>query len=212
MKVHSIILPTVLFLLASLMPFASAATVEELATKTGATENKAPDWIKHGAYVYRILTPEDADALISTEKGLAITYHLLDDSVEQIPLLTGVIGDDHQGLCNWDGIWPYWSHVSYRARNWDYLRDFMQRASDRYNTKVSFHVNLTDVNVGLKAYPEDAGVLRKAGGNQIHLSPRLESLDKEAGYRTALCAAGFPRQGEKPDHDLCAGELQEVLG
>ena len=30
----------------------------------------------------------------------------------------------------------------------------MQRMSDKYNTKVSFHVNLTDVNVGLKAYPE----------------------------------------------------------
>jgi len=161
MKMHSIILLTVSSLLASFTPFASAATVEELATKTGATENKAPAWIQHGAYVYRILTPDDADTLISTEQGLAITYHLLDGSIAQIPIINGLISDDHRGGQNWDGIWPYWNHVSFRAKNWDYLHDFMQRASDKYNTKVSFHVNLTDVNVGLKAYPETRAFFKK---------------------------------------------------
>jgi hypothetical protein len=148
-------------LVASLTPFSNAATVAELATKTGATENMAPDWIKHGAYVYRILTPDDADTLLSTEKGLAITCHLLDGSIEQIPIINGLIGDDHLGTCNWDGVWPYWSHVSFRAKNWDYLRDFMQRVSDKYKTKVSFHVNLTDVNVGLRAYPETRAFFNK---------------------------------------------------
>ena len=136
-------------------------TLAELATRTGATDNKAPGWIKHGALVYRVCTPEDPDFLASTEAGLGITYHLLDGSIEQIPLMTGVIGDDHTGICNWDGIWPYWSHVSYRAKNWDYLRGFMQRVSDKCNTKVSFHVNLTDVNVGLRAYPETRDFFKK---------------------------------------------------
>ncbi len=139
----------------------STTAIEKLATPTGATENKAPAWIKHGAYVYRVCTPEDADFLVSTEAGIGMTCHLLDGSIEQIPLLTGVIGDDHQGACNWDGIWPYWSHVSYRAKNWDYLRGFMQRVSDQDNTKVSFHVNLTDVNVGLKAFPETRAYFKK---------------------------------------------------
>ena len=100
--------------LASFAHLAGAATLEELAIRTGATENKAPDWIKHGAYVYRILTPDDADTLLSTEKGLAITCHLLDSSIEQIPIINGLIGDDHHGGWNWDGIWPYWNRVSFR--------------------------------------------------------------------------------------------------
>ncbi|MGB8353789.1 MAG: glycoside hydrolase family 101 beta sandwich domain-containing protein [Chthoniobacteraceae bacterium] len=136
-------------------------TIQQLATKTTATANNAPAWIKHGAYVYRVCVPEDPDFLVSSEAGIGITCNLLDGSIEQIPLMTGVIGDDHTGICNWDGIWPYWSHVSYRAKNWDYLRGFMQRVSDKYNTKVSFHVNLTDVNVGLRAYPETRAYFKK---------------------------------------------------
>jgi len=50
-------------ILALAVPLATAysATIEEVSTKTGAKENKAPAWIKHGAYVYRICTPDDAD-------------------------------------------------------------------------------------------------------------------------------------------------------
>jgi hypothetical protein len=140
---------------------AQSATYEELATKTGATENKAPGWIKRGAYVYRICTPDDVDALVSTEAGLGITSHLLDGSIQQIPIINGLIGDDHPGGFNWDGIWPCWNRVSFRARNWDYLHAFMQRAADQSNTRVSFHVNLTDVNVGLNAYPETREFFRK---------------------------------------------------
>jgi len=138
-----------------------AATVQNLAVKTGATKNNAPGWIKHGAYVYRICTPDDPNCLISTEAGLAIVFHLLDGSIQQIPLINGIISDDHPGFCNWDGIWPYWNHVSFRAKNWDYLHSFMRRVSDKYNTKVSFHVNLTDVNIGLNAYPETRAFFKK---------------------------------------------------
>ena len=138
-----------------------APTIRDQATKTAATENKAPAWIKQGAYVYRICTPDDADTLISTEQGLAITHHLLDGSVEQLPCINGLIGDDHPGKCNWDGLWPYWGRVSFRAKSWQYLHDFMQRVHDQYNAKVFFHVNLTDVNVGLKQYPETRAFFQK---------------------------------------------------
>ncbi len=137
------------------------ANIEKFATKTGATVNKAPAWIKHGAYVYRIATPDSADFLDSTEAGIAITSNLLDDSVQQIPLMFGLISDDHNGVCNWDGIWPYWNRVSYRAKSWDNLHGFMQRVNDNSNAKISFHVNLTDVNVGMNAFPETQAFFKK---------------------------------------------------
>ena len=190
----------IILTLALSLSFATAhgATIEKVATKTGATENKAPQWIKHGAYVYRVCTPEDPEFLASTEAGLAITYHLLDGSIEQIPLLTGVISDDHTGICNWDGIWPYWSHVSYRARNWDYLHDFMQRVADKYRTKVSFHVNLTDVNVGLKADAETRAFFRKLVETQSiyrrDWNPAARKRDVEPPY----VPQDFPAKEENP--------------
>ncbi|YCM42862.1 glycoside hydrolase family 101 beta sandwich domain-containing protein [Verrucomicrobiaceae bacterium 227] len=150
-----------IFALPSLPAMAQSSPYEELATKTGVTENKAPGWIKHGAYVYRICTPDDVETLVSTEAGLALTSHLLDGSIQQIPIINGLIGDDHPGDFNWDGLWPYWNQVSFRAKNWDYLHDFMERVDKESNTRISFHVNLTDVNVGLKAFPETRGFFRK---------------------------------------------------
>lgn len=189
-------------LTASLVSFthlASAATLEELTIKTGATENKAPAWIKHGAYVYRILTPDDSETLVSTEKGLAITYHLLDGSIRQIPLINGLIGDDHRGGSNWDGLWPYWNRVSFRAKNWDYLHDFMQRVRDKYHTKISFHVNLTDVNVGLKAYAETRAFFKKL-------------VETKSIYRRDWNTATNKRDVEPPyvPHDFPADEKNPV--
>jgi hypothetical protein len=194
MRTHAIILLTALC--ASVA--ARADMVEKLATKTGATENKAPDWIRHGAYVYRILTPDDADTLVSVEQGLAITCHLLDGSIAQIPIINGLIGDDHPGGWNWDGLWPYWNRVSFRAKDWDHLRDFMQRASDKYNTKVSFHVNLTDVNVGLKAYPETRAFFKKlVETGSIYRrdwNPATRKRDIEPPY----VPRDFPAEEKKP--------------
>ncbi len=48
----------------------------------------------------------------------------------------------------------------------------------------------------------DAGVLQEAGGNQVHLSPRLESRNQQAGRRTAVCASRFPGRREEPDQYL----------
>jgi len=95
--------------------------IEDLATKTGVTENKAPEWIKHGAYVYRLATP-DADAsdiMPSIEEGMLITSNLFDKSVQQIPITSGLVGHDHPGGWNWDGMWPYWNRVTFRGGNWD---------------------------------------------------------------------------------------------
>jgi hypothetical protein len=177
---------------------AHSADIQDVATKTGATVNKAPGWIQHGACVYRICTPDDPDFLSSSEAGLAIVSHLLDGSIEQIPLMNGVIADDHTGKNNWDGIWPYWGHVSYRAKDWDHLRDFMQRAGDKYNTKISFHVNLTDVNAGLKAFPETRAFFKKLVDTKSiyrrDWNPATRKRDMEPPY----VPQDFPAKEENP--------------
>jgi trk system potassium uptake protein TrkA len=126
-----------------------------LATTTGQTENKAPTWAKGGALVYRIATPDQANMLPEVEKGLAITANLLDGSIRQIPIMNGIIGHDHPGPWNWDGSWPYWDRVTFRAKDWVTLHDFMQRMKVQHNVLVSFHVNLTDVNAAIVAIGED---------------------------------------------------------
>ncbi len=186
-------------ILALALPLAAvhSATIEELATKTGATVNKAPEWAKH-AYVYRICTPDNADFLPFTEDGLAITHHLLDDSVQQVPLINGLISDDHLGICNWDGIWPYWNRVSFRAKNWDYLRGFMQRVNEQSNTPVSFHVTLTDVNVGMKAFPETREFFKKLMETKsIYRRDRNKATGKR-DIDPPYVPQDFPAEGQGP--------------
>ena len=117
-------------------------------------EEHAPAWARPGVYVYRISTPDEAKVLDNVEAGLKITARLLDGSVRQIPIINGIIGHDHPGMCNWDGLWPYWNRVTYRGGDWNRLAAFMRRTRDMSNTYPGFHVNLTDVNVGLRDYPE----------------------------------------------------------
>jgi len=197
--------PSLLLTLAMALSLATAhsATIEDTAAKTGATVNKAPEWAKH-AYVYRICTPDNADFLPFTEEGLAITHHLLDDSVQQVPLINGLISDDHPGICNWDGIWPYWNRVSFRARNWDYLRGFMQRVNDKSNTKISFHVNLTDVNVGMKAFPETQAFFKKLVETKSiyrrDRNPATNKRDAEPPY----VPQDFPPQDRKDEQSPTA--------
>ena len=116
---------------------------------------KPPFWAEHGVFAYRVSTPDDPNMLPQTEAGAAMVAHLLDGSVPQILLMNGIVGHDHRGPWNWDGLWPYWNRVTFRANNdWKTLSDFMVRMRDRNNALVSFHVNLTDVNIGLRDYPE----------------------------------------------------------
>ncbi|HEX3134666.1 MAG TPA: hypothetical protein VHX44_13940, partial [Planctomycetota bacterium] len=132
---------------------ADIAAIDAAATKSAATANHAPSWA-HGAYVYRISTPDEAKLLPMLERGLVMTSHLLDGSVQQIPIVNGLIGHDHPGSWNWDGLWPYWGRVTFRSGDWEQLSGFMTRAKKNANVALSFHVNLTDVNVGLRDYPE----------------------------------------------------------
>ena len=161
---------------------AHAARIDEVATKTGATKNHAPGWIKHGAYVYRICTPDDADTLTSMEEGLAITSHLFDGAIEQIPIINGLIGDDHQGDFNWDGIWPYWNHVSFRAKDWDTLHGFMQARPRQVQHESLVPCEFDRCERRAEGLSRNAGVFQKTRGNQIDLPPRLESRDKETGH------------------------------
>ncbi len=132
---------------------ADLAAIDAVAKKSAATVNRAPPWAR-GAYVYRISTPDAAKLLPTLERGLTMASHLLDGSVRQIPIVNGLIGHDHPGAWNWDGLWPYWGRVTFRAGDWAQLSGFMARAKQKANVALSFHLNLTDVNVGLRDYPE----------------------------------------------------------
>jgi hypothetical protein len=174
------------------------ATVADLAAKTAATANKAPEWTKGGAFVYRLATPDSPNVLPAVEQGLAITNHLLDGSVHQIPFIMGLIGTDQPGKCNWDGLWPYWDRVTYRAGDWNALHDFMLRAKDQDNTLVSFHVNLTDVNDGLRAYPETQAFFQKLVATKSmyrrDMNPATHKRDIEPPY----VLQEFPKDASDP--------------
>jgi hypothetical protein len=95
-------------------------------------------------------------------EGTGLVYHLLDGSVKQVLIMNGIIGHDHPGFCNWDGLWPDWNRVTFRANHdWKYLDDFMLRERDKYNVWPGFHVNVTDVNQGLADYPESQEFFKK---------------------------------------------------
>jgi len=127
-----------------------------------ADTNKAPDWAKPGVFVYRVSTPDTPDVLPGIEAGTALTSHLLDGTVRQIIIMNGVVGHDHPGKCNWDGLWPDWNRLTFRANHdWSQLDAFMLRERDQYNAYPTFHVNLTDVNAGLGDYPESRAFFEK---------------------------------------------------
>ena len=136
------------------LPPATFAEIRDIAQLTGATENHAPSWTDGGTFVYRVCTP-DAECLAPIEEGIHIAANLLDNDIHQVAMFNGLVGHDHPGGWNWDGLWPYWNRVTFRAGNsWDKLSAFMARINRDSNAKASFHVNLTDVNIGLRDYPE----------------------------------------------------------
>ncbi len=135
-----------------LLSFASLASGE-----TAPSRGKAqpPVWAQKGAYVYRISTPDRSNVLPQLEEGVGMMSNLLDGSITQIAMLNGVIGHDHRGAWNWDGLWPYWNRVTFRGGgDFKTLSDAMIRMRQSSNTLASFHLNITDVNIGLRSYPE----------------------------------------------------------
>ena len=115
--------------------------------------NNAPDWIK-GTFVWRVVVPDGENCLSRTAEAIASVQNLLDGTVRSCIITSGFIGHD-QSSTNWDGSWPYINRLTYRAgHNWDALGSFMLDMRDNHNAWISFHTNVTDVNVGLRTYPE----------------------------------------------------------
>jgi hypothetical protein len=139
-----------------------------------------PAWAAGGVFVYRVSTPDADDVLARAEEGIALVSNLLDQSVPQIPLFNGLIGHDHPGPANWDGVWPYWNRVTFRAgHDWQKLSDFMVRIREKSKASASFHVNLTDVDAGLRDYPET-----RAFFDQLVKTQSIYRRDRVAGKRT----------------------------
>ncbi len=122
---------------------------------------RPPAWAAKGAYVFRVSTPDEADVLPRLEEGHAIVAGLLDGTVPQITIVAGLIGHDHPGAWNWDGLWPYWNRATFRAGSFEKLAAFMARAKKKANVHTGFHLNLTDVNIGLRDYPESRAFFQK---------------------------------------------------
>ena len=129
------------------------------ARQTGATACRAPKWA-NGTYLFRVATPDDL-RLGNYLKGLKMANRMLDGDVRMVTLSMGLVGHDHHGGWNWDGLWPMWDRPTYRVGSWENLKSFMEAADREANTKISFHVNLTDVNTGLADYPESLAFFRR---------------------------------------------------
>ena len=138
---------------------AEYAAVLSAAKPTEATAFRAPAWA-NGTCLYRVATP-DAPCLGNYLKGLKAASRMLDGDVRMVTLSMGLVGHDHLGGWNWDGLWPYWNRPTFRVGGWEGLRAFMEAADREANTKISFHVNLTDVNTGLADYPESLAFFRR---------------------------------------------------
>lgn len=161
-------------LLASALSSAAAHAAEP------PTSAAPPFWAEKGVFVYRVSTPDADDVLDRAAEGVAMVSNLLDRSVPQIPIFNGLIGHDHPGVANWDGVWPYWNRVTFRAGNdWKKLSEFMLRLRDQSNALASFHVNLTDVNAGLRDYPETREFF-----DQLVRTESIYRRDRQAGQRT----------------------------
>ena len=131
-----------------------------------AGQARPPAWAMKGAYVFRVSTPDDPDTLPRLEEGHAVVANLLDESVPQITIVNGLIGHDHPGAWNWDGLWPYWNRATFRAGSFEKLAAFMARTKKNSNVHTGFHLNLTDVNIGLQDYPDSRAFFDKLVATQ----------------------------------------------
>lgn len=153
---------TLTFLAALLLaPLSALHAAETPKPKVVEAAAKPPAWAAKGAYVFRVSTPDTDEVLPRLEEGHAIVANLLDHSVPQITIVNGLIGHDHPGPWNWDGLWPYWNRTTFRAGGFEKLAAFMKRAKEQSNVHTGFHLNITDVNIGLRDYPESRAFFQK---------------------------------------------------
>jgi len=114
--------------------------------------NLAPDWSR--SFIWRLCPPDTETATEDCARAIAAVQNLLDNSIRSVVITSGFIGCD-TGTSSWDGSWPYWNRATYRVKSdWQVLADFMTAMRDKYDAWISFHTNITDVNVGLAHYPE----------------------------------------------------------
>jgi len=151
--------PMFALLLAAMLAAGSAVSAAEPTAVPA--QARPPAWYAKGAYVFRVSTPDEADVLPQLEEGHAIVANLLDSTVPQITIVAGLIGHDHPGAWNWDGVWPYWNRATFRAGSFEKLAAFMARAKEKSNVHTGFHLNLTDVNIGLRDYSESRAFFQK---------------------------------------------------
>jgi len=115
--------------------------------------NNAPDWIK-GTFIWRLVVPDGEACIERSADAVRRIQNLLDNSVRSCVITSGLIGVD-ASFQNWDGPWPYLNRATYRAgHDWKNIARFMAQMRDKHNTWISFHTNITDVNVGLREYSE----------------------------------------------------------
>jgi hypothetical protein len=145
----------------NLAPMYALLLAAMLAAAGAALAAAPPAWYAKGAYVFRVSTPDKADVLPQLEEGHAMVANLLDGTVPQITIVNGLIGHDHPGPWNWDGLWPYWNRATFRAGSFEKLAAFMARTKKNSNVHTGFHLNLTDVNIGLRDYPESRAFFQK---------------------------------------------------
>lgn len=113
----------------------------------------APPWA-NGTFIWRLCLADRVDALEEAQRTIAAVANRLDHAVEQIVFLSGALGAD-EGRLPWDGVWPHWQRLTYRiGGGWTELARFMVAMRDQHRAHISFHVNCTDVNAGLRLYPE----------------------------------------------------------
>lgn len=111
-----------------------------------------PAWAK-GTFIWKLCLADHANALDEARAAIAEVANRLDHAVDHVVQLTNVFGAD-QGFLPWDGLWPYWQRLTYRIPGWDELSRFMVEMREQHRASITFHLNLTDVNAGLRLYPE----------------------------------------------------------
>ena len=115
--------------------------------------NHAPGFVK-GTFIWRIVIPDGTQNIARTAECIIGVQNLLGGTVRSNVFTNGFIGLDDV-VPNWDGTWPYILRATYRAgHSWDNIAKFMLEMRDGHNAWISFHTNVTDVNVGLREHPE----------------------------------------------------------
>jgi hypothetical protein len=67
----------------------------------------------------------------------------------QVTIVNGLIGHDPPEPWNWEGPLPGWNRATFRAGSFEKLAAFMTRIRKNSNVHSGFHLNNTDVKIGL---------------------------------------------------------------